>query len=492
MAHATMKRFWGAAVVCLLIFSALLAVRMGLFDTLRGRGNTTPGTAAVANHDTWMNVLQNGQKIGYSHSTLTKQTSGYRLDETLEMQLNIMGFGQQVNMTTQADLNPDMTLSTFDFSIYSGAFRFAATGMMKGRHTLAVDMTIGGEHRRQDIDIPTRPYLSSGIIYAAAKKKRLQAGDRFSFDIFDPATLGRAPVTIDVIGKETINNMGMPTRTTKLDIDFKGSRETAWVDDNGEIIKEVGIMGMTLERTSRDDALKSAGGALGPDMLNLASIPCNVAIDDPAALHRIEIRITGIDTADLDLNGGRQTLKGDRLTVTKEATADIGAIKRIPDPEAFADTLAPGPFVQSRDPKITSLVRTLVSPNATLLANARKIYEWVHKNIQKMPVISVPDALSTLENRMGDCNENAVLVAAMARAAGIPAQIESGLVYLRGRFYYHAWDRLYVGKWITVDATFGQFPADVTHLRLVSGTMANQLDLVPVIGRIKLTVLGMD
>ncbi len=491
MAHRTMKRFWAAAVVCLFVFSALLAVRMGLLDALRNR-KATPATSAIANQDTWMNVLQKGQKIGYSHSTLTAKKNGYRLDDTLEMHLNIMGFARQLSMVTRADLSHDMSLSSFDFSIYSGAFRFAAKGVMKTPHTLAIDMTIGGDHRQIDIPIKTPPYLSSGIIYAAAREKRLRPGDRFSYDIFDPATLGRAPVTVTVAGKETLHNMGQSIATTKLQIDFKGSRETAWVDDKGAIIKEAGIMGMTLERTSREAALKSAGGMLGPDMLNLASVPCNVNIDNPEALHRIEIRISGIKTAGLDLNGGRQVFSGDRLTVTKESLADLPPIKKVSNPKAFADALAPGPFVQSANPKITSLVHTLVDPHATLLANAQKIYEWVYKNIRKRPVISVPDALSTLENRMGDCNENAVLVAAMARAAGIPAQIESGLVYLRGRFYYHAWNRLYVGKWVTVDATFGQFPADVTHIRLVSGTMAHQLDLVPVIGRIKLTVLSMD
>ena len=64
----------------------------------------------------------------------------------------------------------------------------------------------------------------------------------------------------------------------------------------------------------------------------------------------------------------------------------------------------------------------------------------MYQNIQKRPVLSVPNALETLRNRVGDCNEHAVLLAALARAAGIPAQVEAGLVYQKGRFYYHAWN----------------------------------------------------
>ncbi len=82
------------------------------------------------------------------------------------------------------------------------------------------------------------------------------------------------------------------------------------------------------------------------------------------------------------------------------------------------------------------------------------------------------NALETLKNRMGDCNEHAVLFAAFARAAGVPSQIEVGLVHLRGRFYYHAWNSVFLGKWITVDALMNQIPADVTHISLGQGQKA--------------------
>ena len=104
-------------------------------------------------------------------------------------------------------------------------------------------------------------------------------------------------------------------------------------------------------------------------------------------------------------------------------------------------------------------------------------------------MISLPDALSTLENRVGDCNEHAVLMAALARAAGIPCRVEAGLVYLKGRFYYHAWNLDYIGRWITVDALFDQIPADVSHIRFVTGSPDRQLDLMGIIGNVRLKVI---
>jgi transglutaminase-like putative cysteine protease len=82
-----------------------------------------------------------------------------------------------------------------------------------------------------------------------------------------------------------------------------------------------------------------------------------------------------------------------------------------------------------------------------------------------------------------------VLFAALARAAGIPTKIEAGLVFLRQRFFYHAWNSIYVGQWITVDALFDQIPADVTHIRLASGMQEDQLDILSLIGNLKIQIL---
>jgi transglutaminase-like putative cysteine protease len=146
------------------------------------------------------------------------------------------------------------------------------------------------------------------------------------------------------------------------------------------------------------------------------------------------------------------------------------------------------PFIQADHPEIISKTREIVSPSDSVRVKANKLVGWVNHNIQKRPVLSVPNALETLQRRLGDCNEHAVLLAALARAAGIPAQVEAGLVYQEGRFYYHAWNILFVGSWMTADAVMNQLPADVTHIRLVRG-MERQVDLMGAIGRVKLEIL---
>lgn len=84
------------------------------------------------------------------------------------------------------------------------------------------------------------------------------------------------------------------------------------------------------------------------------------------------------------------------------------------------------------------------------------------------------DAVAALESRSGDCTEFAVLLAASARAVGLPARIAHGLSYsgrMNGRphvFVPHAWVQVWDGRrWASYDAALGRF--DAGHLALIVG-----------------------
>jgi len=103
--------------------------------------------------------------------------------------------------------------------------------------------------------------------------------------------------------------------------------------------------------------------------------------------------------------------------------------------------------------------------------------------------VSIPSALEVLRTNVGDCNEHATLATALLRALGIPARIAVGLVYTRGRFYYHAWSEAYVGEWISLDSTMNQMPVDATHIKLLDGNLDRQVDLLGFIGKLDLKVM---
>ena len=484
------KTFWILGSIFVLGFLTLFLVRLDLIQKYFFQSQTLSISANKTHVDkeTWMNIVQSNRKIGFSHSKLSAEQDGYHLQETVHMRINTMGMVQDINLKTSGRLNRDFSLADFDFKIISGRFSFNVIGSVSG-DILLVRTTSAGTSRETDIPLNSKPYLLPAIT-AAMSTAELAAGEKYTFDIFDPATMGQTAVIVEVIGLEDLQVMGKIQSATKVALNFKGTSQLAWISDSGEVLKEKGILGIQLEKTTREDALLGLSTAASVDLTQTASVASNVLLEDLDRLLTLRVEISGIPIESVQLNGGRQALKANILTIEKEnitnLLTDIQAGNLQNQEKVF---LKPDPFIQSDNQKILTLAQEIVGNHAAPLEKVQKLVQWVYKNIEKRPVLSLPDALSTLDNRVGDCNEHAVLLAALARAAGIPCRVEAGLVYLKGRFYYHAWNLVYLGRWITVDAVYDQVPADVSHIRFVTGSHSQQLDLMGIIGKLKLNVL---
>lgn len=155
----------------------------------------------------------------------------------------------------------------------------------------------------------------------------------------------------------------------------------------------------------------------------------------------------------------------------------------------FASYLQSTPFVQSDHPQIRSLVQRVLEGETDAFKAVTRIREWVYDALTKEPTVSIPNALEVLQTKKGDCNEHTVLFNAMARASGIPAKTVVGVVYLRGAFYYHAWSEVWLGEWVSVDSVLNQFPADVTHIKFLEGEIDRQIDILQLIGKLKIQIV---
>lgn len=486
------KSFWFFTLALGILFSTLMSIRLELISgfSVGKKLPATSWTGTLPERDTWKIISQNGEKIGYSHKTINPEEQGYRLTETVFMRIKTMGMVQNLHFTTTGFLKDDLSLSRFEFFVRSGLFNHSLNAVVS-KDILTVSTRGSGNSRTFDIKLEHKPYLAAGVV-EAVKAEGFKSGDSFSFMIFDPATLGQERLHVRVLEKEHIYNMGKMRETTRLSIDFKGSVQQAWIDHHGEIIREKGLMGISLERAARETALAASSAEPGQDLVQAVSIRSNIKIENKTALEKLAVKLSGVDRYPAHLHGGRQVLNGDYLTVNLESLEGLpqgtGSVSWEP---IAPEDLASDPFIQSDHQKIRDQVRNILDRDDTPLNNARKIMGWIQRNIKKQPVISIPSALATLENRMGDCNEHAVLYAALLRAAGIPARVETGLVYIKGRFYYHAWNLVHVGKWVTADSVFNQIPSDVTHIRFASG-LQKQLDLMGIMGRINIEVLGIE
>lgn len=136
--------------------------------------------------------------------------------------------------------------------------------------------------------------------------------------------------------------------------------------------------------------------------------------------------------------------------------------------------LAPNPWVQSDDRRIRNFARQHTRggpPHVRMQALVTAIQKHMTGAIDYR---DYHDALTALETRGGDCTEYAVLLAASARALGIPARLAHGIAYssrFTGQahvFSPHVWVQVWDGqRWRSYDAGLGRF--DAGHLALYIG-----------------------
>jgi hypothetical protein len=470
------------------VFLVLLFIRLDYFSNNPSLPVTAvQETASPRPPETWMNIYQQKNKIGVIHRTYDRKDDLIHISETVSMRINTAGVTQSINISTQSDLNPDMSLSSFNFDLTSSLFRFNAHGQVVKNKLILFTGTPGSQNRNE-IALKDIPHLS-GTFYEAAFHAGLEKDVERSFTIFDPSTLANTSIKVTRNADEIIPVMGKHVLTQKYCADFMGAKNCAWLDKSGEVVKETGILGLSMEKVSKEKALEGISSQNSIDFTQIASIPVSRVIAEPDRLTEIKIKLSGLRNLPIYINGDRQGFKKNVLTITREkmSAAPLG---KIDIPQDISVFLKASPLIQSDHPQIKAQAQKIVLPIDDPQEKVKKIVNWVYRNVEKKPVLSVPNALEVLKNKVGDCNEHAVLTAALLRASGIPAQIETGLVYLHGQFYYHAWNIAYVGKWVTADAVFNQMPADVTHIRLVRGDGSQQLDLLGFMGKIQLEVIS--
>jgi transglutaminase-like putative cysteine protease len=325
----------------------------------------------------------------------------------------------------------------------------------------------------------------------------LVAGARHHWTIFDPATLHNAAVVVDVGKRELVRGAGAaPIPAFRVETEFSGLRTTSWVTDTGEVVREESPLGlMTVRETPENARAMAVSSQVQTDLLEAAAIVpvTKERIDEPRDVLRLRMRLEGADLSHLEIDGGSQSFSGS--IVELRDPRDMKATAAEPDTQRY---LAPEALIESDDPAIRAEAAIAVRGVTGTRLRAERLTRYVNGLLEKKPTVSIPSAREVLRTKVGDCNEHTALYVAMARALGIPARVAVGLVFVRGAFYYHAWPEAYIdegsgrGLWLPVDPTLNEFPADATHVRLARGGLDKQTLILPLVGRLKMTILNLD
>jgi hypothetical protein len=434
--------------------------------------------------DEWFGIYQQGRKIGYAHVRMALEGDAYRISEESELDILVLGKVRRVRTAINSYASKNFLLKYFDFAMTSEVTNMQVKGSVI-RKQLVLDITTGGQTRKERIPLKEPPYLSPNI-KPAIVLLGLEQGKRYRFPLFNPATMSTEDAFVTIEAKESIKVGEEQVTVYRLRESFQGMEAVSWVTQDGSTIKEESALGYVLLKETPVEARKLDKEGPVVDIIALTKIPSD-PVANSEAVTSLRARLSGAPLAKYALAGDRQSISG-----------NVVEVRALPPQETYrlpyrgkdlAEHLAPNALVQSDDGRIVDEMKRILGGEKDAAAAAKKISEWVYNALQKKPVVSIPSALEILNQRVGDCNEHTTLYAALARAAGIPTRMAAGIVYMHDGFYYHAWPEVWLGAWVAVDPTFNQFPADATHIRFVTGSLDRQSEILGLVGKLKVEVL---
>jgi transglutaminase-like putative cysteine protease len=134
--------------------------------------------------------------------------------------------------------------------------------------------------------------------------------------------------------------------------------------------------------------------------------------------------------------------------------------------------LKPTATIDSDHPSIKEKAHNIIRDKQEITDKAKSLFYWVRDEIKYNPFLAIEfsenfRASRTLERRQGFCIEKATVLAAFARAVGIPARLHFAdirnhlisdkllKVMETNLFSYHGYTELYInGKWVKATSAF--------------------------------------
>ena len=500
------RRQWVIAILVAWVLSLGWLVKREVFRPTGAR--LAAAALAVAPGGFFYRLDVGGQQTGYSSTTIDTLSNALRVETVFVLDVPALGTLHRTSARSVAILSRALRLQTVEATFDGDMGEFTTHGRVVGDTVLAISILSDGDSQMTRIPLQGPITLPALLPLRLAFGGELQSGRSYTARLFDPVLVTSRDVSVRVAAESTLvvsdsADLDSTTmtwvpehfdtvRAFRIEHDANGRPMSSWIDAQGRLVFASDTVGFAMERAAfeivyenfkkRDTARVARNSAMpGPgDIVPLTALAAGVTAVPTAgggARARMVLRLNGRDSV--------QILQANSL-------ASHAAPYRLPARDtALARWLAPEPLIQSRDPRIGAQARHIIGRERNPARVAELLTHWVARSVRRAPAsaVSVPSAVKVLAARHGDCNEATTLFVALARSAGLPARTVSGLIYLNDRFYYHAWAEVYLADWIAVDPTFDQFPADAARLRIATGGLARQAELVPLIGRLQLEVL---
>ncbi len=460
--------------------------------------------------EVWYGVYVMNQKVGAMSSAWTVwEVDGRRLVEqkqTFRMEMNVLGGKKTLDLATTVTYDAQSGDLLEHFTVQKADHLERTVRLVRrpdGSHAATVEDKAPGEKPSPAREyVPNRPLgglsesdLAFSVILQKGPPawnpgKAWRARKFMSTDISVSHEAGRvvASVQREVDGR---------TRTYHLVetvSDNPKSRVVSVYDEQGIlVVSRVGTIEMR-----REDARSVREGMGGRIDTGIdAIIP--VRIENPRQLARLVLQMDGPFAAPEFLNETRyklETVDGKkRLTLTVDTLKGWEKPNPAKLPETVKKYLGSEPNIESDDAEIVAMARQAAGKFYQPVDVIRAVVDFVGDTVQDTMRSDIDSARMVARMKKGDCTEHSILATALLRALGYPARQVGGVGFVKmcdsprdclEGLGYHAWTQVWVGRWVDVDPTWKQTPADVTHVLM--GTTAD-MQWLESLGKLKVTVI---
>ncbi len=416
-----------------------------------------------------------GKRIGRTEQLITPVgTDGARLvrDQTLsrtqeaksavrlqrETTVRLEQVGGMVSSITQTNML-DKTITTL-------SAKFTTPGV-------AIIERIAGDDRRYSrIPLPADLRFDNGAGLLRGWDRA--AGTQLRYSALNLA----APQIEQVVIDQPAAQANGQTRARRQLFDQGQLRSVSWItlDGAGRIIRTEAPMFGTMAITREVKAAEALTKHPPFSLVRNAMVKAPFRVPQSAMTAHIRYRFAfreGVTFEAPTTGEQRARIEGDALIV--DICKTCGDQATILSAEDRARFLAPTKWMQSDHPTFKAIAGPIAIRSISDADKIKMLSGQVAQRLERIDFAGHVTALEAWQRRRWDCTEEAAILATLARAAGIPARVASGLVYSRERYHGvsnvfmpHAWTLVYVdGRWQSFDVSIGQF--DSTHIAFTLG-----------------------
>jgi hypothetical protein len=447
-------------------------------------------------------VKASGRQIGYASETVDTVAAGFRLSEVMALDIPEADSTRRVTRRTELVLSRSLRLREFSRTLSGGGLFEELSGVVTDS-TIAFRERDGRDRPAIEWTIPITGdvVLPEVLPYRLAFGRRLGVGRSVTANVLDLAMGTVGPVEFKAVAETTfvvadsaveqrLTRRWMPVRfdsitAYRIEHQSGGTPMVMWVDNNGGLVQSEAALGVRLERGAFElvsfnyrDALTRHGPGAHRTVPAMATLVQSGQRPEPS-----DSTTFAVDSAPVErfllprlawLEGGRQAVGGGTVRVGDRP----GSVDR-PKSEYLDPASAGRP-----DSVVVRVAREAVGSETDGAAIGRRLTTWVARRIAIDTANDAPFLPGTvLGAKRAGAEGHAALLAALARAAGIPARTVGGITVKSAHTYGHTWTELWVdGGWVAADPTFGQFPASARLLRIAIGGTGRPVDLVPLLG----------